>query len=247
MISVCMPTYNGGKYIKKQMDSILGQLGDFDEVIISDDSSNDETIQILKTYQDPRINILEHQRFKNPIYNLENALIHAKGEYILMADQDDIWKPHKVRVMSEQLANYDLVIGDCEVIDKDDKIVYNSFFKEFNKGKGLIKNFISDSYLGCNMAFNRKILKMVLPFPKDIPLHDVWIGTIGELLGRIYFCPQVLMQYRRHDENYSYTCESSRNSLLRKIHFRINLLKNILSRVFKVLVSTRFKQEVTTV
>lgn len=103
MISVCIATYNGGKYIKEQLDSILFQLGKDDEVIISDDSSTDDTLSILESYHDERIVILTNQKFHSPVYNFENALKSAKGDFIFLSDQDDIWEPTKVEVMLDSL------------------------------------------------------------------------------------------------------------------------------------------------
>ncbi len=96
MISVCMATYNGEKYIERQLDSILAQLKENDELIISDDGSTDRTAEILARYgTDKRIRIL-HGSFHSPIYNFENAIKQAQGDYIFMADQDDIWLPGRI-------------------------------------------------------------------------------------------------------------------------------------------------------
>ena len=92
MVSVCLASYNGEKFIKQQIDSILCQLGKHDEIIISDDSSTDRTVQIIKNYNDPRIKLIEDCKFQSPIFNLENALKQAKGDYIFLSDQDDFWE-----------------------------------------------------------------------------------------------------------------------------------------------------------
>lgn len=91
MISVCMPTYNGEKFIRIQLESILSQLGNDDEIVISDDSSTDKTVEITKSFNDSRIHLLENNTFHSPIYNLENALKNAKGDFIFLSDQDDEW------------------------------------------------------------------------------------------------------------------------------------------------------------
>jgi len=80
MISVCIPTYNGEKYILRQLQSILAQLGEEDEVIISDDSSCDNTIAVIKSIGDSRIKLIENMHFKTPVYNMENALKQAQGD-----------------------------------------------------------------------------------------------------------------------------------------------------------------------
>jgi len=109
MVSVCMTTCNGEKYLKRQLDTILEQLDAEDEVIVSDDSSTDKTIQIIKAYGDNRIILLEDGNFGNPVLNMENALKRAQGEYIFLADQDDVWLPGRVEKVMEKLRNYDLV------------------------------------------------------------------------------------------------------------------------------------------
>ena len=81
MVSVCMAVYNGEKFIREQIDSILPQLGPTDELIVSDDGSKDRTLEILSSYQDARITILKSNS-KNIIKNFENALKNAKGEVI---------------------------------------------------------------------------------------------------------------------------------------------------------------------
>ena len=90
MISVCMATYNGEKYIEEQLKSILSQLGENDEVIVSDDSSTDNTLAIVESFNDVRIKIFPNNKFHSPIFNFENALKQATGDYIFLSDQDDV-------------------------------------------------------------------------------------------------------------------------------------------------------------
>ena len=89
MISVCMATYNGEKYLREQVGSILTQLGENDELVVSDDGSTDSTIDILKSYNDPRIKIFINTGRHGVNSNFENALRHADGDYIFLSDQDD--------------------------------------------------------------------------------------------------------------------------------------------------------------
>ena len=112
-IVVLMSTYNGEKYIKEQVDSILSQLSDSDELIISDDLSTDKTLDILSSYNDKRIKVINHQPHKGlppHVYatlNFENALKNAKGDYIFLSDQDDVWLEDKLAVAAK-------AIGDTE-------------------------------------------------------------------------------------------------------------------------------------
>src|SRR5688500_13094934 len=96
MVSVCMATKNGATFIKEQLDSILPQLATDDEIIISDDCSGDDTLTVIRAFQDPRIRLLESSSEKGITRNFESSLNASKGDYIFLADQDDVWLPGKV-------------------------------------------------------------------------------------------------------------------------------------------------------
>lgn len=233
-ISVCIATYNGSLYIKDQLDSILPQLKTTDEIIISDDSSSDSTIDIIKSYRDPRIILLENQSFRSPVYNFENALNNASGDYIFLCDQDDVWLSDKVESFIPLLNNYDLVVSDCKVVNADLEIIHDSFFKIMNSGKGLWKNFFKNTYLGCCIAFRKEIFSYILPFPPNIAMHDIWIGLVVELYGNPFFLQKPTSLYRRHGENASYAGEKSKNSIIYKIKYRLNLLQSLVKRQIQI-------------
>ena len=232
-ISVCIATYNGEKYICQQLRSILGQIGESDEIIISDDSSSDRTVEIIKTFDDKRIRLLENNRFHNPAYNFENTLEKATGDIIFLSDQDDIWLENKVKIMTGLLQKYELVVSDCIVINENEDILQESFFKIRGSKKGLLNNFLKNSYMGCCMAFNRRILDIALPFPDNLPMHDMWIGMIGELYGKTYFCDQKLVKYRRHEHSVSPTFGPSPYTIKDKISLRLNLLSGLIARILE--------------
>lgn len=231
MVSVCIPTYNGEKYIKEQLDSILSQLGENDEVIISDDSSSDSTLHIIKSFRDDRIKIYPNNHFKSPIFNLENALEKASGDYIFLSDQDDIWLDQKVYKCLDLLKTSDCVLSDAIVVDSNKNTLYESFFKKNKSKPGFLRNIIKNSYIGCCMCFNKKILKMILPFPKNLPMHDIWIGLISEKMGKVVFFEEPMIFYRRHGENASFSSEKSKNPILYRIQYRIFLFCVVMRRV----------------
>ena len=234
MISVCIATYNGEKYIKEQLDSIISQLDKDDEVIISDDGSTDSTIQIIENFKDRRIKIFNHIPNKKTKYkfdlttrNIENALSKAKGDYIFLADQDDIWKKNKIEKIMPLFKKYDLILHDCSVIDNSKKVLHSSYFK-LNKSKiGIINNLIKNSYLGCCMAFKREILKETLPFPISPIPHDIWIGLIAELKGKVFLSNKKLIQYRRHQNNLSPSSSKSNNSFCFKFKYRLKKCRGV--------------------
>ncbi len=240
MVSVCIATYNGEKYIKEQLSSILIQLLEEDEVVISDDGSTDNTLKIIEELKDKRIFVVKNILKKGVNHNFQNALNNAKGDFVFLADQDDIWLPSKVELCVNELKNYDLVVSNCSVLDNSNEIVQNSYFETVNSGKGFLKNFYKSSYLGCCLAFRKEILKEVLPMPDNLLLfHDWWFGFISELCYKVKFIETPCMYYRRHSETNSNTLSKSHLSLYQKIEYRFQLLYYGMIRVIKIKTKTK--------
>lgn len=234
-LSVCMPVYNGAAWLPEQLDSILVQLGPSDELVINDDGSSDDTFQILKAYQqrDKRIQLLPAKRFGSVVYNLEYILTAAKGEYILLSDQDDVWLPEKVNHMLAALAEHALVVHDCLVVDCNKQTIHPSFFEAHGSGVGRLKNFIRNGYLGCCMGFRRNLLHTALPFPKNLAMHDIWLGNVAAWWYDVHFISDKLIYYRRHGNNASSASETSNNSRLRQLKLRIKLAVQLFKRLLR--------------
>ncbi|WP_207504997.1 glycosyltransferase [Telluribacter humicola] len=238
-ISVCIATYNGGNYILDQLSSILPQLDVDDEIIISDDSSIDNTVFLADSLKDKRIKIFKNNKFRSPIFNFEHAITRASGNLIFLCDQDDIWLPNKVSTFLEffERTNADLLVSNCSIVDKDLSITHLSYFDYYKiSGKErFIHSFLSNPYLGCCLAFKRIVLRKILPFPAYIPMHDIWIGMICAIYYKVEFIQDVTMLYRRHESNATpYTAtQKSKNSLLTKIHFRLNMLRGLLLTIVR--------------
>ena len=99
-ISVCIATFNGEKYISSQLDSILNQVVPVHEIIISDDMSTDNTIEIIKNCNNPIIKIFINKERLGVAKNFENAIKHANGDFIFLCDQDDIWLKNKTQTFN---------------------------------------------------------------------------------------------------------------------------------------------------
>ena len=230
MISVCVATYNGEKFIKEQIESILCQLSSDDEIIVSDDGSTDGTIVIINCIGDKRIRIIEGPRKHSPTFNFENALKEAKGDYIFLADQDDVWKTNKVEVCMKWLQKYDCVVSDAEVTDSNLNPLYPSLYAIMQVRHGRIYNTIwKNGYTGCCMAFRRNVLKASLPFPKNIPMHDIWIGNVAAYKYNMKFIPDKLIMFRRHNETISCNGKGSKYSIWQQMKFRWSIIKNIVN------------------
>jgi len=230
-ISVCMATYNGEKYIKEQIQSILVQLSDQDELIISDDNSNDRSISVINEISDSRIKLFFNNE-KGYTSNFENALKQVTGDIVFISDQDDIWAPNKVSVCLEELKFSDLVVSDCRLIDGTNEIISDSYFELRNVKKSSWGNLIKFSYLGCCLAFRSEILKKALPFPSNRQLctHDNWLFLVGSFLFKHKVLDDKLIYYRRHDGNVSSGGLFSVTSGWFKIKYRMYLCLFLLKR-----------------
>lgn len=238
MISVCIATYNGARFIRKQLESILPQLGEKDEVVVSDDGSVDGTVSAVESLHDSRIRVVTGPKKGTPVLNFEHALKEAKGDYIFLSDQDDVWMPEKVDVMMRYLEKYDCVCSDCEVVytDQDEKILHKnpSFYAYNNTRQGVLYNlFLKNGYLGCCMAFNRKVLKKALPFPVECPMHDIWLGNISACYYSMKFIPEKLIIFHRHNSNASTTGRPSAYTLYGKIRLRLVVAMALMKRLLK--------------
>lgn len=233
-ISVCIATFNGGKFIREQVMSVLPQLEEDDEIIVSDDGSTDDTITILESFRDPRICICQNEGRHGFIWNFENALMKASGDVFFLCDQDDIWKPNKVEVIKKQLRQYDLVVHDAEMIDGEGCSLGKTYYSTMHHKKDFVSNIWRTRWLGCCMAFRREVLEMCLPFPRTIVAHDYWIGMLGMLKFRYFFIDDILIYYRRHGNNTSSSGEKSANNMFYKlITKRMNLLVVLVNRYLR--------------
>ena len=226
-LSVAMAAYNGESFILEQLSSILNQLGEEDEVIVSVDPCSDNTLGIVQALAelDARVKPVEGEG-KGLIKNFENALSQCTGDIIFLSDQDDVWAEDKVKTVVERMVaeQADLLLHNCSLVDVFLKPIPGgeSFFAMRGSQRGFWKNFIKNSYMGCCMAMRKELLPEVLPFPETIPMHDQWIGLIAERLGAvIVFEDKPLLYYRRHGGNVS---ETSHSSVLKMLRWRLQML-----------------------
>lgn len=201
MISVCLASYNGEKYIAPQLRSILSQLPPDAELIVSDDASSDATRSIVSSFADVRLRLVDGP-CRGVVANFEHAISLSRGDVIFLADQDDLWLPEKVTAVLSFLEAHpscQLVLHDAVLADASLNTLAPSFFAYRRVKKGLWQNLLRNSYTGCCMAFRAGLKSTALPFPKDIEMHDWWLGLVAEQQGVSAFLPQPLILYRRHE------------------------------------------------
>ena len=228
MVSVVMAAYNGEKYIREQLLSVLKQLSENDEVIISDDNPYTGTYEAVKGFieSDGRIRYIKGPG-KGVIKNFENAISAAEGDYIFLCDQDDVWLDGKVSAVCEELKKGAVVVmHDAIVTDENLNPVKQSFFEAMGSGTGIVKNIIKNTYIGCCMAFSKSLKPFILPFPDDLPMHDQWIGLAGEKAGRVALIKEPLIYYRRH----SGAVTGGRTSFSQKLKWRMSIIKAVIRK-----------------
>lgn len=235
MNSVCMATYNGADYVSEQISSILCNLEKEDELIVSDDGSVDETLEIIRDFQsrDERIRLLtgSHQGI---ISNFSRAIEASSGEYVFLSDQDDVWDNNKVskviRTFQER-PEAKVIVHNARLIDSTGERLPMTLFELRQSKPGLIKNIIKNSYVGCCMAFRRSVLAKAMPIPTKVAMHDWWIGLWGEIERGSVFINEELMGYRRHETNASSLSHSSVGIMISN---RFTIITELLVRMAQV-------------
>ena len=242
MISVCMATCNGERYLQAQLDSVLVQLNAGDELVIADDCSIDGTLALIEQRSDPRIRLLPGKQRLGVVANFERALCAARGEYVFLCDQDDVWLPNKRALLIEALASADLVVSDCRVTDGMLAVTAPSFFAQRRSGPGLLRNLWRNSFLGCCMAFRRSLLARALPFPRGLPMHDTWLGLVASATGRVRFVDAPTLLYRRHAASVSPTGGRSHFGPLAQLAHRVRFAAALCARLISLKTSPRTGQ-----
>lgn len=212
-VDVLMATYNGEKYLKEQIDSILNQTYQNIHLIISDDCSTDSTREILKTYEEnEKITVFYQENNLGYVKNFEFLLKQVENNLYMLSDQDDFWLPEKIEKSVEKLQNenLDLLFGDLEVVDENLNKIYDSFVK-FMKLDRKIKREINTPMLnylyccvtGCTVLSKKEFLDKILPIPtvSKYLIHDHWIGLVVSLHGKVGFMEEKYIKYRQHGNN----------------------------------------------
>lgn len=235
MISVCIATYNGERYIKEQLLSIIPQLSLGDEIIISDDYSSDHTVDVVKSIASPLVHIIYNDGEQGYTANFENALKHTNGDYIILSDQDDVWAVDKVNIIMSALEVCDFVVSDAIIVDSDLREIATSFYQERLPRKTLMGNIIKFGYIGCCMAFKHKVLEKALPFPSNHVLctHDNWLFLVAKAFFKVNIVNDKLVYYRRHSQNVSTGSKTNNTSMVFKLRYRAYLICNLMRRAWR--------------
>jgi len=203
-VSVCMATYNGSEFVHEQLVSILGQLGPSDEVIVVDDASSDDTAAVVAAMGDPRILLQCSTQNMGHVRAFESAIRAASGEYILLADQDDVWTDGRVELMLDSLSRRPVVAGNFTLFGTRSGQP-GQRLSASDSGAGL-RNLVGilagkRAYFGSAMGLRRDLIPILLPIPDYVEAHDLWLATVGNLVGGIEHRDESVLLRRLHEGN----------------------------------------------
>ncbi len=214
VLSVAMCTFNGAQYIREQLDSIASQTRLPDELIVCDDCSTDNTVEIVKGFAAGAgfpVYLSINEKNLGSTKNFEKAISLCTGNIIALSDQDDVWRPEKLRLIEGVFLNSPdtgAVFTDAEVVDEhlrpmgyrlwQSKGFSSSAQKKVTDRKAVEVLLKRNVVTGATMAFREKFRGLILPI-QDGWVHDAWIALIVAANADLAFICQSLIKYRQHD------------------------------------------------
>ena len=229
--SVAMAVYNGEDYLCEQVDSILERMEDHDELVISYDRSTDATRSLIDAYaaRDSRVRVIENDR-PGVQNNFNNAVMACRGTYIFLSDQDDVWIGDKINIVVDvfERTGADVVVHDGYMVSGDLTPQPETIFAQYGTSNSPLRNIIKGSYWGCCMAFRASLRGIVCPFPSEGGVgHDLWLGVLGGMHGKVVRCGDCLIKHRLHGSNVT---TDKRRALPIVLRHRLALIKALRRR-----------------
>lgn len=205
-VSVCMAAYNGSKYIEEQIRSVLPQLAQDDELIIVDDCSSDDTMDVVGALGEPRIRLTRNERNIGYVRTFERAIGLSRGEYIFLCDQDDVWLEGRLEQMIPALDSSLVVASNFRYTGGSPRRIERLRLRAKDSNRtwpNILTLWIGiRPYYGCAMAFRKQAKDAILPFPSFMKeTHDQWIALVGNLAKSIVHLDADTLIRRLHDDN----------------------------------------------
>jgi glycosyltransferase involved in cell wall biosynthesis len=231
-VSICMATYNGERFLRPQIASILQQLATDDELIVVDDASQDGTVAYLEGLDDSRLRLYRNETNLGHVKSFARALGLASNQYILMSDQDDIWVEGRVRDMVNALsAGWALVSTNSAYIDVNGKPItpLQGGLTQGSSNHHLanISRIFSGNapYYGCAMGLREELRNIILPIPNYVESHDLWIAMAANVARSNLHLEEITLLRRVHGTNASIISRPMFQKLLSRIVFLRSLLQ----------------------
>jgi len=230
-ISVVMATYNGAKYLEKQLDSILKQSYAASELIVSDDHSTDGTQDILNKHKDLAVYLNKNAR--GVISNFKYAASKANSaNYLAFSDQDDIWLCEKLLLCLKALKSIEteklpcLVYSDPIVINSKDEVISESLWSilGFNQYEHKLPTILFGNPAGgCTMLVNPELAKYISAIPNDCLMHDAWLTLVAYTFGKALVVSKPVLKYRQHETNVTFSDAYKKQSRAKRVLNEIKL------------------------
>lgn len=204
LVSVVMATYNGEKFLRMQLDSVIQQSYSPIEIIAVDDCSTDNTVNILNEYaaQHNNFTVVINEHNLGYQKNFEKGFLLAKGDFIAPCDQDDIWLPNKIEKLLACIGSHAIAFCNSAFIDSDGNPLGQSIFdtKNLTDFNSPIMYTVGASAPGHAMLITKQVALDAMPFPTLVS-HDNWLGFVATFYNSLKFLNEPLVLYRRHDTN----------------------------------------------
>ncbi|MDQ6716348.1 MAG: glycosyltransferase [Actinomycetota bacterium] len=204
-VSVCLAAHNGGAHIAAQLESVLSQLARDDEVVVVDDASTDETVDIVQATGDPRVRVHRNETNRGYVRTFERAIELSRGDVVLLCDQDDVWVPGRVEAMVSALREHGVVATSVSVLGEPLEPPRWPL-RTRDSGRRLLNLALVlvgvRWYFGCAMGLRRDVLDVALPIPDFVhESHDLWFAVVGNVLGEMGHLERPSVQRRLHAAN----------------------------------------------
>lgn len=207
LVSIALCTYNGERFLCKQLDSLLAQTHRPIEIVVTDDQSTDSTWKILNTYlaRHPDLfKIYQNEHNLGYVKNFEKVVGLCTGDYIALCDQDDIWLPNKISEHLADIGDFSLTYSIPSCIDEQDNPIDTPPFKVNRLTGRCPLNLLFHTCVTGHLALVKKeVIARALPFPARVKAHDIWIPLVAAALDGIHASDKILSYYRMHSANVS--------------------------------------------
>lgn len=215
-VDVLLATCQGGCYLNEQLQSILAQTYPNVHVIIRDDLSSDQTMQIIKKWSQAypkQVTVLQSSCRLGIKGNFSELMKQSRAPYVMLSDQDDVWLPQKIQsslsTLKEMERRYGyhlplLVHTNLKVVDQRLNGISPSFWRYTGLDPSLntLNRILPQNIAtGCTMIMNRPLVDLATPVPKEAVMHDWWIAIAASCFGHIHHCHEPSILYRQHGNN----------------------------------------------
>lgn len=232
LISVAMAVFNGEKYLEEQVRSILSQTVENIELVMSDDCSTDGSWALMQRLAatDKRIRLHRNDHNLGFKKNFEKAISLCRGDYVALSDCDDIWMPHHLQLLLDNIGNKALACANSSFIDQQGHDLHSTLRwqesldyipqDDMSKCRSII--LFRNPFQGATMLLPRRFVEKALPIPNQMRYHDTWFASLACFCGGIEYVDEIIMKYRRLPSSLTGMRTKRKSKLYRFLHVRFD-------------------------